>query len=229
MGRVMYSGLGFSLVELLVSMVLLSTIVMLASYSYSQFAKYWNGRLDNFDAVFLELRDEWLLADILSNIQPYVVKNNQNTPRFYFEGNVNGFVAVSNKSISQVSVGAVIRISLVLNDDLTFDMLYEEAPMVNSALTRLTESPQFSAPTVLFAGLVDPKFTYFGSQVRREAEEIVRPDTWSSSYNSASTLFHPKKIRFSWMRDDRIESWSVDLIQPRGGELDALKPEGFDV
>jgi len=228
MGRVMRHGSGFSLVELLVSMVLLSTIVMLASYSYSQFAKYWDGRLGKFDSVFLELRDEWLLSDILSSIHPYVVKNNQNIPRFYFEGNVNGFVAVSNKSISQVSIGAVIRISLVLNDDLTYDMLYEEAPMAYSALTRLTESPQFSAPKLLFAGLVDPKFTYFGPQVRRE-EEILRPDTWSSSYNSASTLFHPKKIRFSWIKDGRVESWSVDLIQPRGGELDALKPEGFDV
>ena len=51
-----------------------------------------------FDNVFSVLRNGWLLEDILSHVHPYVVRNNAGIPRFYFEGNINGFVAVSKES-----------------------------------------------------------------------------------------------------------------------------------
>ena len=224
-------AVGFSLVELLVSMVLLSIIVLLSSYSYAQFSRYWDGRLGNFDVAFSQLRDSWLLEDILYSIQPYVVKNDKNIPRFYFEGNVNGFVAVSNKSISAVAVASVIRISLVPKNDQTFELLYEEAPMSRSALTRLTSRPNFSTPRVLFDQLINPEFSYFGRAPRSPTNDsgIEMPNVWNQVYNSAATSQHPQKIRLSWTRGDKVESWIIDLIQPRGGELDSLKPEDFDV
>ena len=222
---------GFSLVELLVSMVLLAIIVLLSSYSYAQFVRYWDGRLGNFDATFEALRDEWLLTDTLNSIQPYVVKNNQNIPRFYFEGNINGFVAVSNKSIASVSVASVVRIGLSQRDDLKFDLTYEEAPMSRSALTRLTEQPIFSPPVVLLSGLTEPKFSYFGVEARDQNgdSEFESPRAWSQTYNSAATLAHPQKIKFSWSIDGTVESSTFTLVQPKGGELDFLKPEGFDL
>ena len=223
---------GFSLVELLISMVLLSVIVFLSSFSYAQFSRYWDGRLGSFDRVFSELRNGWLLEDILSHVHPYVVKNNAGIPRFYFEGNINGFVAVSKESLSRVDTTSVIRLTLAQNSDGSYDLLYEEAPMSEAALVRLTQRPNFSEPLTLLESLEDPEFSYFGSEAPIDDAsgiDVRQRDLWTSEYNSAMTLQHPKKVSIRWSNDGEVVSWEVDLVQPVEGQLATMMPEGFDI
>jgi hypothetical protein len=205
-------------------MVLLSGIVLLVSFSFSQFARYWDGRLGKFDDAFTDLRNGWLLDEIIRNVHPYAVLNESAVARFYFEGNLNGFVAVSSQSISQVGVPAVIRLSVLENDDTTFDLVYEEAPMRFATLTQLTTQSDFSAPEILFSGMVDPSFSYFGPEAPRAGEdpgeEVGQKDVWSDSYNAAVTMRHPKRIRFKWSgAADTSEIWEIELIQPLSGQL----------
>lgn len=227
MGKIRTSVMrGFSLVELLVSMVLLSTIVLLASYSFSQFSRYWDGRLGNFDRSFTDLRNGWLLDDIIRNVHPYGVLNEAGSARFYFEGNINGFVAVASESISQTGIPAVIRLSLVQNNDQTFDLIYEEAPMSNGVITRLTSRIDFYDPVILFSDLINPKFSYYGPEPRQELRDgldMGQRDVWAQSYNSAVTARHPKRIRFQWTRDNgKTDAWQLQLIQPLAGHLSSI-------
>ena len=223
---------GFSLIELLISMVLLSVIVFLSSFAYAQFSRYWDGRLGSFDQVFSVLRNGWLLEDILSHVHPYVVKNNAGIPRFYFEGNINGFVAVSKESLSRIDTTSVIRISLTQNNDGSFNLWYEEAPMSQAALVQLTQRPNFSEPVALLQSLEDAEFSYFGPEApTNDAPDIdVRQrDIWTSDYNSAVTLRHPRKVAIRWSNDGEVVSWVVDLAQPVEGQLATMMPEGFDI
>jgi len=223
---------GFSLVELLISMVLLSVIVLLSSFTYAQFSRYWDGRLGSFDNVFSVLRNGWLLEDILSHVHPYVVRNNAGIPRFYFEGNINGFVAVSKESLSRVDTTSVIRLTLAQNSDGSYDLLYEEAPMSRAALVQLTQRPNFSEPLTLLKSLQDPKFRYFGPEAPINDSpdiDVRQRDLWTSDYNSAMTLRHPKKVEIQWSSDGEVISWVVDLVQPVEGQLAVMMPEGFDI
>lgn len=217
---------GFSLVELLVSMVLLSTIVLLASYSFSQFSRYWDGRLGNFDQSFTDLRNSWVLEDIVSSVHPYGVLNETGSARFYFEGNINGFIAVASESISQKDLPAVVRLSLVQNSDQSFDLIYEEAPMREGVLTGLTSQIDFYEPVILFSGLVDPTFSYYGPEPRREQRgdlDMGQRDVWAQTYNSAVTAKHPKQIRFQWTRENgKTDTWQLPLIQPLAGHLSSI-------
>jgi prepilin-type N-terminal cleavage/methylation domain-containing protein len=209
---------GFSLIELLVSMVLLSAIVLISSYSFSQFTRYWDGRLGNFDARFSQLRNVWLVEDILRNLQPYEVVNDEGLPRFYFEGNINGFVAVSAQSLSEVQTAAVVRLSLIQNDDMTFDLIYEDAPMKFEALTWLRQRPDFRQPVALLTNLKNATFEYFGPEPRRLDDVDFQPsDRWFGDYNSARIGSHPKKVRFNWSVDQEPMTWLVDLTQPSRG------------
>jgi prepilin-type N-terminal cleavage/methylation domain-containing protein len=223
---------GFSLVELLVSMVLLSILVMLSTYSYLQFSRYWDGRLGNFDQAFSRLRNGWLLDDVLRNVHPYVVKNSETIPKFYFEGNLNGFVAVSVESLSEVDTVAVVRLSLIQNADLTFDLIYEEAPMKFATLGQLTEQPNFLPPVTLLSDLNNAQFNYYGAQKPKndtEAIDSTEVNEWTNAYNSAFTGYHPKKVSLRWVDDSGSVSWVVDLAQPANGQLTTMMPEGFDV
>ena len=223
---------GFSLVELLISMVLLSAILFLSSFAYAQFSRYWDGRLGSFEQVFSVLRNGWLLEDILSHVHPYVVKNNAGIPRFYFEGNINGFVAVSKESLSRIDTTSVIRMSLTQNNDGSFDLLYEEAPMSAVALVQLTQRPNFSEPLTLLKSLEDAEFSYFGPEVPINDSpdlDVRQRDLWTSEYNSAATRRHPKKVGIRWSNDGEVISWVVDLVQPVEGQLAAMMPEGFDI
>ena len=223
---------GFSLVELLISMVLLSVIVLLSSFAYAQFSRYWDGRLGSFDNVFSVLRNGWLLEDILSHVHPYVVRNNAGIPRFYFEGNINGFVAVSKESLSRVDTTSVIRLTLAQNSDGSYDLLYEEAPMSQAALVQLTQRSNFSEPLTLLQSLEDAEFSYFGPEAPPNDSpdiDVRQRDLWTRDYNSAMTLRHPKKVRIQWSSDGEVISWLVDLVQPVEGKLAAMMPEGFDI
>ncbi len=220
---------GFSLVELLVSMVLLSAIVLLTSYSYAQFSSYWDGRLGRFDETFAELRDGWLLESILQNVHPYVVKNSQSTPVYYFEGNINGFIGVSKEAISENGTPAVIRLSLIQNEDLTFDLVYEEAPMKQSALLNLQQNIAFKRPAVtLFSGLREAKFAYFGPERATNDETVIPKSVWSSEYNSAVTLEYPRRVSLNWESDQGGVRWFIELTQPAPGVLSALVTQEFE-
>ena len=223
---------GFSLVELLISLGLLSVIVLLSSFSYAQFSRYWDGRLGSFDDVFSVLRNGWLLEDILSHVHPYVVRNNAGIPRFYFEGNINGFVAVSKESLSRVDTTSVIRLTLAQNSDGSYDLLYEEAPMSQAALVQLTQRSNFSEPLTLLQSLEDAEFSFFGPEAPPNDSpdiDVRQRDLWTRDYNSAMTLRHPKKVRIQWSSGGEVISWLVDLVQPVEGQLAAMMPEGFDI
>lgn len=217
---------GFSLVELLVAMTLLAAIVAISGFAFQQFSRYWDGRLGAFDASFSEMRNGWLLTQVISRVQPYAVVNQQGLPRFYFEGNRNGFVAVSGESLSVPNAAAVIRLSLIENNDRTFDLVYEEAVMNDFPLTRLTQALAFSPPVTLFTKLRDPSFEYFGPiALENEAAraDAAQPDRWSSDYNSAVTGRHAKIVRAKWLNDGGYYSnWQVELIQPLKGHLSLM-------
>jgi len=212
---------GFSLVELLVAMTLLAAIVAISGFAFQQFSRYWDGRLGTFDESFSEMRNGWLLTQVISKVQPYTVLNQQGLPRFYFEGNRNGFVAVSSESLSVPDTAAVIRFSLLENNDRTFDLVYEEAVMKNFSLTRLTQALEFSSPVTLFTELRDPSFEYFGP-IALETEVVgtdaPQPDRWRSEYNSAVTGRHAKIVRVSWLNDGgNYSNWQINMIQPLKG------------
>ena len=54
---------GFTLVEMLVSMVLLSMVLLIASSAYSMFSERWNGRLGHFNQSVAQAKNLILVQD----------------------------------------------------------------------------------------------------------------------------------------------------------------------
>lgn len=214
---------GFSLVELLTALIILSLIVLLSSQSFSMFSQRWDGRLGSFDDRFEEVRARWTVRELLTAISPFVVKNPEGASRFYFEGNRNGFVAVASQSSVDSRVPAVVRLSFVIAGQGKYDLIYEEWPMVNQYLRTTTQSVEFDEPVLLVANVSEPEFSYLGIPKGVTATRgDLQPPRWFPQYNSLETSFHPIAVQLAWETDVGSMSWSIPLLQPPPGQL------GFD-
>lgn len=210
---------GFSLVEILVAMTILSFMTLLASQAFSFFAQRWDGKIGDFDQIFEDVKVQSLLSRTLEQIVPYVVLNQDDKPRLYFEGNPSGFVAIAQRGITHPEAPAVIRVSAVQNDNFTYDLVFEEWPMAGQTLIRSGKALPFNPPIIIQSDVNDVVFEYFGQQ--RNLDETTNDDlpqtvAWSNEYNSFVTMRHPRKIKITVLKDASSSVTHIDLIQPTG-------------
>ena len=193
---------GFTLVELLVTMSLLSMIILIGSSAFKVFSNSWDGHIGRFDLTLKNARNLVLVQDVLDSLVPYVAYDKSGKPIIYFEGNRNGFVAVSSKSIFTPHSYAVVRFSVRQNPDSKYDVLYEEWPMKNAVLDTIGEPLNFSQPLVLFESVSDPKFKYFGwgniTDRNNLGEFGSAPGDWLDNFNGVEALFLPIKTSLSF-------------------------------
>ncbi|CAI8296920.1 MAG: Uncharacterised protein [Porticoccaceae bacterium UBA1117] len=211
---------GFTLIEILVTMSLLSMIVLIGSSAIGLFGSRWDGRLGHFEDTMRNAQQVLLVQDVLKSLVPYVAYNRSGKPVIYFEGNRNGFVAVSSKSIYSDRDFAVVRFSVKQADDLTFDVLYEEAPMSANVLVSLNQTLSFTSPMVLFESVSNPHFQYFGwpnAEKREDESGLTTPARWLETYNGLDALFAPIKASLSFSTSEgNYQIYSLVASEPNG-------------
>lgn len=215
---------GFTLVEMLVSMILLSMVILIGSGAYSQFSERWDGRLGYFNQVSTQAKNLILVQEILDSIVPYVVTDNDNQARIYFEGNRNGFVAVSLRSLFNPEMSAVIKLSVLQQDDFTFTLIYQESVMDQQLLTNAQQEVNFGQEIILFNDLKEINFSYYGwpsiADKTWSIDSITdtqKPMRWSDNYNSLDSSLQPEemKITFSSEQGDYLLH-TVFIDTPKG-------------
>ena len=211
---------GFSLVELLVSLTILSLITLIANSAFMFFSQRWSGHLGDFDRKFEILRTRLMVNQAIEDIIPYVVKNPDGEPRLYFEGNINGFVAVSQNSITNPGYPSVIRLSIKLDENGLYFIIYEEWPMVTGVLSRTNDEIPFKNPLILHKGMDNIMFEYKGSieenvEINNTAL-LNETNSWVNQFNSLNTMTQPEKLRVIFYKNDVQTVLHVDLIQPTG-------------
>lgn len=191
---------GFSLIEILVAMVLLSMVVLVSSQAYSIFASKWDGRLGRFNQTLSEAKSLTLVQRAVDGIIPYVAFNAKDKPKLYFEGNRNGFVAVSNSPVFAPESAAVIRLQAEQLSDFTFMLTYQEWPMV-SPLLKTDQPLAFGRKITLFTHQENILFRYFGWESAKAKNQntgdIFAPPAqkeWFNEYNSLERELQPHKI-----------------------------------
>ena len=214
---------GFTIVELLITMALLSMIILIGSSAFGMFGQRWDGRLGQFDVTMRNTQNIMLVQDVLGSLMPYVAYNHNGRAVIYFEGNRNGFVAVSSKSIYSDKHFAVVRFSVRQNEDLLYDVLYEEAPMDDDILVSINQPLKFSQPMVLFESISDPLFQYYGwaDVQQRETENTSEavPPKWLNRYNALDALFAPLKASLQFTNSTGFYQISAAVASQSPGLL----------
>jgi prepilin-type N-terminal cleavage/methylation domain-containing protein len=199
---------GFTLVEMLVSMVLLSMVLLIASSAYSSFSSRWDGRLGHFNRTAMQAKQLILVQEALNSIIAYAVTNETAEAKLYFEGNRNGFVAVTLRSIFNPENAAVMRLQLVQNPDFSYQLIYQESAMVEQLLVKSNQSLNFSQPIVLFDNLSKVDFQYFGWLTRTgkywtidSASAQPEPPAWYDEYNSLAINLQPEQVKITFSNE----------------------------
>ncbi|MDO6426498.1 prepilin-type N-terminal cleavage/methylation domain-containing protein [Thalassotalea sp. 1_MG-2023] len=212
---------GFTLIEMLVSMTLLSMVMLIATSAYSLFSERWNGRLGHFNQTLATTKNLLLVQESLQSIIGYVVSDDNQSAKYYFEGNRNGFVAVTLRSMFNPSVAAVVRLKFEQNDDFTFRLIYQESPMEDQMLVQATQDLDFVHSVTLFESVKNAEFRYYGwpslaSKNWTPDFTSMQPPTkeWSSNYNSLEKNVFPNQVRVAFTISDKQYSLQSRLNKP---------------
>jgi len=199
---------GFSLLEMLVAITVLSIVIGISTYAYSLFIRQWDGHLGRFDEAQAQYqRLEWLSA-ALEDTLPYIVRDDQGQLGFYFLGRDEGLTLVTMSPIFNVGEPALIRVFREPDEDDTWRLVYEEAPFAGTLLVRADQRMDFRHRLVIARGLPRPVFRYFGwaSLGSRLTIEDASPEvrSWFDEYDGLSRRFHPERIELRLGSDTAV-------------------------
>ena len=196
---------GFSLLEMLVAVVVLSMVIGISTYAYSMFMRQWDGHLGRFDESQAQYqRLEWL-ANALQDTLPYLVRDDTNELGFYFLGRDEGLTSVTMSPIFGVGEPALIRVFREPEDSGTWRLVYEEAPFAGNVLAQADQRMEFHHRLVIARGLPRPEFRYFGwadlqSSMNIE-DSLSTGRAWFDEYDGLRRQFHPEKIELGLGND----------------------------
>ena len=189
---------GFSLLEMLVAVAVLSMVIGIATYAYALFIRQWDGQLGRFDEAQAQYqRLEWL-AGALEDTLPYIVRDEAGAIGFYFLGRDEGLTLVTMSPIFGIGEPALIRVFRERDADDAWRLVYEEAPFAGSLLTRADQRMEFRHRLVIARGLPRPMFRYFGwadLQARLNGTELLGAGrSWFDEFDGLLRHMHPEKI-----------------------------------
>ena len=189
---------GFSLLEMLVAVVVLSIVIGISTLAYSMFIRQWDGQLGRFDEAQAQYqRLEWL-ATALEDTLPYVVRDDQEQLGFYFLGRDEGLTLVTMSPIFNVGEPALVRVFREPDKDGTWQLIYEEAPFAGTLLARANQRLEFRHRLVIARNLPRPVFRYFGwanmSSTLTIDDAFGAQRSWFDEYDGLVRRFHPERI-----------------------------------
>jgi len=168
---------GFSLLEMLVAVVVLSMVIGISTYAYSLFIRQWDGHLGRFDGAQAQYqRLEWL-ATALQDTLPYVVRDDKGELGFYFLGRDEGLTSVTMSPIFGVGEPALIRVFI---------------------RHRLVIARGLPRPEFRYFGWADLQ-----SRVNIE-DSLSTGRAWFDEYDGLRRQFHPEKIELGLGNDAAV-------------------------
>lgn len=219
---------GFTIIELLITLVILSLLVGLSTYSFSLFIKSWAGLGDQYLQSRQEAQRVDLLVQAIEGAIPWVVRDNSGDVGFYFLGRDNGFTMVTSTPIFSDTGNAVIRVFLE-QDEARPDvkrLVYEEASLDGLVLLDSDQILPFSFRLIVLGGLSDSRFSYFGL-ISREVSGLDGPQPeatsdWSEGFDGLVSRTHPSKVAL--VIDDIISVFDLperaDVIRGRSERIE---------
>ena len=196
---------GFSLLEMLVAIVVLSIVIGISTLAYSMMVRKWDGHLGQFDEAQAQYqRLEWL-ATALEDTLPYVVRDDQDQLGFYFLGRDEGLTLVTMSPIFAVGEPALVRVFRELDEDGSWQLIYEEAPFAGTLLARANQRLKFRHRLVIARNLPRPVFRYFGwanigSRLTID-DTLGGQQSWFEEYDGLVRRFHPERIELQMGRE----------------------------
>lgn len=204
MGRANASSRGFTLIETLIAMVLLSLLMISGALAYDYFMQNWQRNKGLADKTLERHQLLMLVQKVTLNTFPKLIAGENGRNGFYFLGRENGFTAVSKISVQNPSAGAVYRIFQEPDGAGGFQLVYEEAVLENIAFHDIEQNLPFNFRRVLYANVPSIDFNYRGYASLNERNMTLAVDMgetfeleWFQDYDGMQRFLHPQAIQIN--------------------------------
>jgi len=188
---------GFTLIELLISISILSLLLFTGSYSYSMLSERWHKELGQFSKTFKSAKHLENFQRLLEGIHSFVVVDKNKEPAFLFVGGQDSLLAVSRASFYGDDYPEVFRLSSLPQENGLVDLVYQSTSTKNILLLETEQNIEFSKTQVIFEGIDNIKFNYFGwnhsLDKYKETQNKVTPQ-WFSTYSGLDKQLMPQQI-----------------------------------
>jgi len=189
---------GFSLIELLVALAIMSMTLLISSLGYSFFMERWQKNLGKFDTSANVAKKLLLTKRAISGVAPYIIKNADSSSTIYFEGDENGFVTITRRSFFHSDSPSVIRFSIIQSVDFSYSLIYQDYSLENNPLTNYQQSINFQRQVVLLTGMSDINFNYLGYS-DQNSRANNGPQNWWKTFNAINRKLLPESIRITFV------------------------------
>lgn len=198
---------GFTLIEILIAMLVLSMVMFIGSLSFSTFSQRWQKDMGSFTAEVANAKNLVLLQNTINGIANYIVKDSDDDPVYFFRGNDKYLVFVTNKPVFSIGEQALIRLSVRVNQDGSQQLVYEESPFERSPIVYLDELPEAKYSQVLLSD-EDIRFNYYGWQDQQQRSDYYEGQAtspkWIPEYLGEQSGMLPYAINITWGKNEPI-------------------------
>ncbi|WDE13267.1 prepilin-type N-terminal cleavage/methylation domain-containing protein [Thalassomonas haliotis] len=191
---------GFTLIELMIAVTILSLLLFTASYTYSLMSTRWNKELGEFSSSARIAKHLELTQKLLEGIQSYVVRDKTDNPFFFFIGHSNSLLAVSQAGLFSGEYPEVFRLTVVEKENGLVDLIYQSLSTERFLLTRTEQVIDFSRALVLFTDVESVDFNYFGWRHyndKSNRQQRGKNESWRSQYSGIDSQYMPSKLQLT--------------------------------
>lgn len=219
---------GFTLIEMLISITLLTLVLATGSMVYLQLATRWDKELGSFSQDIGLTKAVWQLDSVFNGIVPFVVRDKANKPTFLFVGGKESVFAVTHSGLLTGSP-EVFRLTVRETQDQQFQLIYQATPINSVVLVSTEQNIEFERTVVLLTTDIKPTFDYFGwESLTQKALNIpgVRP-SWFEHYSALVRELPPEQIRLTIYQQQKPLQLNFELDKDASG-LRRLFDETFN-
>jgi prepilin-type N-terminal cleavage/methylation domain-containing protein len=202
---------GFTLIEVLVATLILSSVVYIGTLSYSMFLDAWGKkRVEDINAIH-NYRYHMLLKSALESIYDYYVTDRiSEKAGFYypfFRGGREKIEFVTLSSAFRERAPALARLRVIRQKEGQH-LLYEEMPLDNAYIKYNDFQAEYNHSFITYSDIEKITIRYYGEVERRllpYREEFERLYGWTETFQGESGKGIPRKIEIILERDDEVK------------------------
>jgi prepilin-type N-terminal cleavage/methylation domain-containing protein len=210
--------IGFTLVELLITIAIFSLVVTLATFSFQLIARDHGRRLDGFSNALSQTHRLHLVDVVLRDALPWGVRDSDGKPGFYFLGRRTGMTFVTDSPVFGVGSAAVVRLFTEQREG-RWNLVYEEASLEGIQLTDADQELPFKNRLIVLHGADEITFRYYGWETlsgrfgdTEDSSSVANQPRWFDEFDGLVTLQSPQRVellidqsRFEYLLSDRVD------------------------
>ena len=212
---------GFTLIEVLISTMVLAVIIYLATLSYSMFLNTWGERRLSDTSAINKYRSHMLLRSSLESVYDYYVTDpaNERISLYYpfFKGERDTMEFVTLSSVFEKGFPAVARLSITKEDESAAGskcLVYEETPLDRVYIKYNDFQTEFTDSMVLDNHVKQLRIRYFGPWTRRRPEDnkLVTSYKWHDTFLGKEKETVPDKIEITLTSREGNETFLYSVM-----------------